>query len=180
MPRRASARRYAQAVFQIALEQDRLDQWSDDLDTLCRAVEEEVFLAFLDSPQVTTDRKAEAVQQVLGDAVDPLARNLLSLMASRGIAHLLPQVRDQYRRLVDEHRGVARVHLVTAVPLTEEERRKAVDTLRALAGGEIRLSTEVDPSILGGLVVQVGDRVIDGSVRTRLQEMRKELLEGAA
>lgn len=176
MPRKASARRYAQAVFQIALERDRIDGWDQDLQTLAQALEDEAFLAFLDSPQVTEAQKAEAVRQVLGDRVDPLACNLLALMASRLLAHMLPEVLDQYRHLVDRHRGIERAQVVTAVPLTEEERRRVAETLRHMVGKEVRLTAQVDPSIIGGLVAKVGDKVLDGSIRTRLQEMKRSLV----
>ena len=101
MPTAASARRYAQAVFQIALDQDELDGWLEDMTLLAQALESRELAEFLDAPQVSVQRKVGLIRETIGDTVAPLALNLLSLLASRSIAHLLTGVLDQYQRLLD-------------------------------------------------------------------------------
>ena len=177
MPRGVSARRYAQAVFQIALEQGELERWLDDLTLLARALEDREFSAFLDAPQVPTTRKVDVLRDTLGDSVDPLALNLLSLVASRSTANGIPSILDQYQRLLDEHRGIERVEVVSAVVLDDEQRQKVTEFLRKLADKEIRMVSRVEPSILGGLIARVGDRVVDGSARTKVNLMRRELVQ---
>ena len=175
MPRSPSPRRYAQAAFQIALERDELDVWVEKLRVISIALEHRDLLALLDAPQVPVASKTETIARTLGDSTDPLPRNLLSLLASRNQAYLLPGVLEELERLVDEHRGIERADVVSAVPLEPEERAKVAELLENLVGKEVRLTSVVTPEILGGLVVRVGDRVIDGSVKAKLQEMRKTI-----
>ena len=177
MARAGSARRYAQAAFQIASENGELDRWMDDLIVLAQAVEDGELASFLDSPQVALARKRRLVESTLGESVSPLALNLISLLASRNVAGILPQVTDQYQRLVDGHRGIERGEVVSAVAMDEEQRRRVQELLQAIIGKEVRLTTRVESGILGGLVARVGDRVIDGSTAAKLEAMRRELVE---
>ncbi len=176
MPKAASARRYAQAVFQIGSEHDNLEQWYDDLSTMAAALEDGELAAFLDAPQVSVERKVELIGNALGDVVTPLAANLLSLLASRGIASILPDVVESYQSLLDEHRGVERAEVVSPVPLDDEQQQRVTDLLEGIVDKQVRLNTRVEPAILGGFVARVGDRVIDGSARTRLEQMRRRLV----
>ena len=177
MPTAASARRYAQAVFQIALEKDELDGWLEDLTLLATATENAEFSEFLDAPQVPDSQTFEVITSTLGDRVGPLAINLLALLASRNIANTVPSIVEQYQRLLDAHRGIERAEVVSAVPLDDAQRRQIEELLGGLVGKEVRLTSRVELGIVGGLVARVGDRVIDGSTRTRLQAMRRELVE---
>ena len=106
MPRLGSARRYAQAVFELATERSELDVWLDDLTYLALTLQSAQFGEFLDSPQASEDRKAELIGNTLGDRVSPFARNLISLLASRSMTSLMPGIVDQYQRLLDAHQGI--------------------------------------------------------------------------
>ena len=177
MARAASARRYAQAVFQIALERDGLDIWAEDLRVLAAGLENRELAELLDAPQVPVAVKVRTISEVLGDSVDDLARNLLAVLAGRSLAHLLPAVADEFGRLVDEHNGIARGEVVSAVPLTEGQVERVSHVLSDIVGKPLKLTSSVDAGIVGGVVARVGDRVIDGSVRTTLREMRRTLVE---
>mgnify|MGYP006092871343 FL=1 len=178
MPRAASPRRYAQAVFQIATESGQLDGWSDDLRTVATALENKELAGILDSPQVPAAAKIETVKTVLGDAVDPLATNLLAILATRNLANLIPGIIETFETLVDHHNGIERAEVISAAPLDHDQEAAIKAVLVKLVNKkDVRLSTGVDPNILGGLVARVGDRVIDGSLRTRLQGMRRTVVE---
>ena len=177
MPRPASARRYAQAVFQLAVEFDELEKWLDDLMILADSVTSSQFLDFMSQPRVPTAAKLEVIRESLGDSVGRLATNLISLLATRNIAHILPEIADQYQELLDSHQGIERAEVVSAVPLSDAQHRRAVDVLEGLSGREVRLSTRVDPALLGGMIMRIGDRVVDGSTRSKLKAMRRELSE---
>lgn len=159
------------------MERNELDGWLDDLSVMARAVEGQEFSQFLDAPQVPVGHKASLIRGALGATVGPLALNLLALLASRGIAHLVPSIVDQYQRLLDSHRGIERAEVVSAVPLDDAQHHKVEELLKGIVGKEVRLSSRVEPQVLGGFVARVGDRVIDGSTRTRLREMRRDLVE---
>ena len=176
MARAASPRRYAQAVFQIALERKELDAWLDDLTLLVGALENDEFAELLDAPQIPVRRKVEVITSTVGDSVAPLALNLISLLATRNVAHLMPGVVEQFERLLDAHRGIERAEVASAVPLNNRERRRIEELLEGIVGRQIRLTSRVEPQMLGGLVARVGDRVIDGSTRTKLGAMRRDLV----
>ena len=175
MPPVASARRYAQAVFQIALEQNAPDGWLEELQVLARALENQEFALFVDSPQVPVDKKIAVIAEVLGDSVAELPRNLMSLLASRSMSFILPRILEQYERLLDAHRGIERALVATAVPMSDDQRGRVESLLKEIVDKDVRLDTTVDPGILGGIMARVGDQVIDGSARSKLSAMRREL-----
>ena len=177
MPRSPSPRRYAQAVFQIALESGDLDSWEEDLRVVALALESRELSSLLDAPQVPAARKLDVIRSTLGDAVVPLVLNLLSILATRNLAHLVPSILDEYDRLLDAHRGIERAEVISALQLNDAERTKIAEILEGIVGKEIRLSSIVEPSILGGLIARVGDRVIDGSVRARVRQMHRNIVE---
>lgn len=168
------ARRYAQAVFQIAAEQDSLAEWTADLAAIARAMAEADFAALLEAPQVPAAVKQDGIDTVLG-GVGETARNLVRLLVANGQARLASAIRDEYERLVDAHRGIARARIVTAVRLDEGQRREIVAGLGRLVEGEIEPEWSEDPAIIGGVVARVGDRLIDGSVRSKLEALRQTL-----
>ena len=177
MPAGASARRYAQAVFQIAVESDELERWLDDLTQLADAITNEEFGQTLSAPRISMAQKESLIRESLGPTVGPLALNLICLLASRGQVNVLPGIADRFQDMLDVHQGVERAEVVSAVSLTDAQRDQVTQMLNDFSGRDIRLTTRVDPDILGGLVVRIGDRVMDGSARSRLQNMRRELAQ---
>ena len=175
MPGAPSSRRFAQAAFQIASEGEKLSEWRQDLATMAQAMRESGLSALLDSPQVPLDRKLSVIDEVLGEGVDPLARNLAGLLASRNAAGTIPDIADHFDRMLDAHRGVVRAEVTTAVELGQEQIDRLARTLGEAVGADVVVGTRVDPEVIGGVVARVDDRLIDGSVRTRLQEMKREL-----
>lgn len=178
MAYRASARRYAQAAFELALEADDLEGWLEDLQTIGTAVESESLGEALDSPQLTSSRKVALIDELFGDSVRPFVRNLLGLLSSKNSARIAPQLANEFASMVDAHRGVVRAEVVTAVPMDPGQSARLSEVLREVAGREVVISSREDPSILGGIIARVGDQVIDGSTRTRLENMRKRLVHG--
>ena len=177
MPAGASARRYAQAVFQIAVESDELERWLDDLTQLADAITNEEFGQTLSAPRISMAQKESLIRESLGPTVGPLALNLICLLASRGQVNVLPGIADRFQEMLDVHQGVERAEVVSAVSLTDAQRDQVTQMLNDFSGRDVRLTTRVDPDILGGLVVRIGDRVMDGSARSRLQNMRRELAQ---
>ena len=175
MPSGASAKRYAGAVFEIARENGEIEGWLDDLGVLVREVDNADIAAYLDAPQVSIERKTELVKGAFGDAVGPLAVNLLLVLASRGNASLIRGIAEEYQQIVDADRGIERAEVVSAVQLDRQQLDDISSLLKTVSGKEVTVADRVEPDILGGLIVRVGDRVMDGSTRTRLQKMRKSL-----
>ncbi len=180
MPGRSlpSAKRYARAVFEIAQAAGALGQWSEELASMGLACANAEFVAFLEAPGVTSAEKAEAIRAVLPDLSEG-GHNMLSLLVARRAASLLPRIQERYQELVDDEEGIRRVEVATAVALTDSERAYVTEELGKTLAGEIRLSELVDPTLLGGMRIRVGDRVMDGSVRGRLASLRQSVAAGA-
>ncbi|MCS6801548.1 MAG: ATP synthase F1 subunit delta [Chloroflexota bacterium] len=172
------ARRYAQAIFSLAKDQNRFDEWDAELTTIAEALQQPELRAALESVRAPFAAKRELIQSVFAETVSPLAKNFLLLLVQRGRLQLLDDIIAFYRRLVDEERGIARARVTTAVPLDESERERVAQRLAAITGKQIRLETAVDPTILGGLIARIGDKLIDGSTRTRLLALRQRLAAG--
>ncbi len=171
-----AARRYAQAVFEIAREGGTIAAWRNELADLATALGNEQFAAWLSDERIALEERSAAVGRVLD--VSPLALNLAKLLVSRGRAGDAPAVAEAFNRLADAHDGIEDAMITTAVPLSAEQQERITQQLSGSLGKKIRMTAAVDPSLLGGVIVRVGDRLVDGSVKTRLRLLRKEL-EGA-
>jgi len=178
MPKAPSSRRYAQAVFEIALEGNALEGWSEDLEQLQRAIGQREFAAFLESIRVPLTEKYSAIEKVLPE-VRRLAKNLLSLLVTRGTFRKLPEIIREYHRLSDVHRGIERGEVLTAVEVPDHLSKEIADLLRNIVGKDVVFTNRVDDDILGGFVAKVGDKLIDGSTKSRLEDLRRSVLSSA-
>jgi F-type H+-transporting ATPase subunit delta len=177
--RAGSARRYAEAVFEIASETGSFEAWANDLRTIAEFVEEPEVAGLLKSGKVPRSEKLRLLQAGLENRVGPLAWNLVQLLEQRGKADLAPEIQRLFQERVDEARGVAHAVVTTAVPLAEDERQMVVSRLSALTGKQVDVRPVVDENIIGGIVARIGDELIDGSTRSRLVALKRRL-EGVA
>ena len=176
----ASARRYAQAAFEIARERDTMDAWVGDLEALAEAAAQEGFSELVESPKLSIEQKREVLARIL-PALSAEGLNLATLLVAKGrLAALAAPVAREFHRLLDEHRGIVRAEVVTAVDADQAERDRIEQWLADVTGKEVRLEYRTDASLVGGMVVKIGDRVVDGSVRSKLNTLRRTLHEGAA
>ena len=174
----ASPRRYAQAAFALALENEGLDRWEADLQRAQAVLQDADVIALLSAPQVPEKVKLDGVTTLLVDVV-PLVRNMVSLMVLRGDIIKFGRAVEAFSGMADSTRGTARAEVVTAVPLDEARKKRVADGLAALVNTrEVILTERQDPSIVGGVIARVGDRLIDGSTRTRLRTLRDDLATG--
>lgn len=170
----AIARRYAQAYFDLAEEAGAVDAWGRELSRVAEALGDPQVARVLANPRLRGAQRASLAAELLEGAT-PQAGNLVRLLIERGRIGALPLVVTHYRRLADRASGVVRAEVITAVPVSSAEAERIKSTLSDRLGGAVETTVAQDPSILGGLVIRVGDRVIDGSVRTRLQQLRTAL-----
>lgn len=180
MPARtgSAARRYAEAVFDIARSEDRLDAWEQDLAAVAQVLSDSDEAALLTNPAVPPDEKAALIDLTLA-SVGQEARNMAHLLVGRGRAHLAGQILAAYRQRLDSLRGIVHAQVTTAVPLNDQERAAITDRLARMTNQQVTMETDVDPAIIGGVVVRLGDKLIDGSARARLIELKRRLA-GAA
>jgi len=173
-----AARRYAEAAFELALRDDALDGWRDDLAAAAQLVGDERILAIVGSPaRPISDRRA-VLDNLLGGRVRPQVANLARLLTERGRVDLLPAVASQYRRLLNRHRGVVDAVVTSAVPLNADETAAVRARVEQMSGAAVELRGVVDPDLIGGLTIRVGDRLLDASVRGRLERLRDQLVVG--
>jgi F-type H+-transporting ATPase subunit delta len=180
MTRRDSApRRYAEAAFEVAERDKTVDAWRSELEVAASLAGDERALEVLANPAIPGERRAEALGEMLGKRVSKPVQNLVQLMLRRGRIDELPRVAAEFRRLDDARQGVIHATATSASELTKDEVRAITARLEQQTGGHVSLDVKVDPSLLGGLIVRVGDRLIDGSVRGRLERLRNQLISGA-
>jgi len=175
LAKKAYARRYAQAVFEIALEKKELDRWQTDLRKIVGAVSDTTFLAALDSPKIKIEDKSRFLKERLG-AINPLALNLVSLLIARSGIGIITEIAVEYQRLLDSYHGIETAEVTTAVLLDDKEKKTLAEKLSAVVGAKVELKTAVDPEILGGIVARVGGKLLDGSTRSKLAALKKELV----
>lgn len=176
MPRIGSGKRYAQAAFELALERNELEKWQEALERILEISADEEFMALLESPRLPFETKKELLLRRLGE-IHPLAMNLTLLLVHKGTMRLIGDIYHQYLTLLDAHRGVERAKVTAAIPLSDEERDSIALGLGRLIERKVVVDPKVDPSIIGGFVARVGDMLIDGSIRQRLESLKKSLVE---
>jgi len=174
------AKRYAQALFEIAEsapddEVDKnLDDWSAELELAIQPLTNAEFLAFLRHAKVPFDKKMEAVRKVLPES-KLLLRNLIGLLISKGRIEGLREVWAEFNRLLDRRRGIERAKAYSAVELEQSDKNRIMEYVRRMINKEVVLETVVDTSILGGLIIRVGDKLLDGSTKNKLLSLKNEL-----
>ena len=174
MARAESIRRFAQAAFEVAREREGLDRWEQDLSEVQTLLANEDFAALVDAPQAPLQVKLDGVKTLLRD-VSPQVRNFVAVLIVKRRTRRFDDIFAEFRRLADEHRGIARAQVVTAVPLDGGRRQKVSDALGQIVEKQVVMTERVDAAILGGIVARVGDKLIDGSTRARLHELRSTL-----
>lgn len=175
MARKAYARRYAQAVFELAREQKELERWQSDLQKLAGAVGEAGFLAVLESPKLKLEDKNRLLSERLA-GVNPLALNLVRLLITRASVGMVRQIAEEYQRLLDSYHGIEPAEVITAIPLDEKEMQRLTESLGNLVGRKVVVKSRVDPGVIGGMVARVGGKLLDGSTRSKLLALRRELV----
>jgi F-type H+-transporting ATPase subunit delta len=178
MAKRDSApRRYAEAAFQLATRDDSIETWRRELEQAA-AVTDGQLMAVLANPALPLDERLDAANRVLAN-LSQSVRNVIFLLVRRHRIEQLPRVVAEFIRLDDRRQGITHATATSAAPLTDLEVKALTARLEQMTGGTIALKTDVDTSLLGGLIVRVGDRLIDGSVRGRLERLRNQLVSGA-
>ena len=174
MAQQLSGQRYAQAIFDLALENNEVEQWGQDLAVVSEAFQDSDFTALMKHADMSAADKRAATGSVLA-GVNTMVRNLVDLLVSKGSVDSIADVYTSYTELLDQHLGRQRVEVTTAIALDEAEANRITSFVSELVRREVVLTTKVDESILGGLVIQIGDRLLDGSTKARLDGLKNRL-----
>lgn len=170
----AAARRYAKAVFQLAEEERRVEEWEKRLTAVRELLSDPEVAAVLTNPTIPNDRRMALISEE-PHLLDLEATNLAKLLIESNRVLDVAAIEEEFKRLADEAAGRVRATVTTAVELSPKDRDRVEDELSKRLGKEVRMHVVVDPRILGGLKLQYGDRLVDASVSTRLQQLRRRL-----
>jgi F-type H+-transporting ATPase subunit delta len=172
--RSGTAIRYAEAVFQVAREDQSYDLWLRELGEVEHLLADRATAHVLTSPAVPKERKASILAETLPGLSEPV-RRFLDLLLRRDRLELVPRVLEALRELANEARGLETARVTTAVSLGPAEKELVAERLSARTGKRVQVEERVDPELIGGVVAQIGDQIIDGSVRGRLERLRRSL-----
>ncbi len=180
MTNQTVARRYAQALYEEAAHQQRVERVDEDIALIREALEtSRELVVFFESPVVPRQKKKAVVQALFAERVEPTTLSFLRLLIEKKREALFADVVQAYRALRDEQLGIIEARARVASSLSEDEERFLVQALERLTGARVRLKVEQDASLVGGLVVRIGDTVYDGSVRHQLASLRERMEYGS-
>ena len=169
------ARPYAAAAFDLAREQNALPVWSEVLRFATTIVADPRVAAALDNPRLSTQDKESLLLSIAGDRVTGDARSFLRVLIEADRITLLPQIREMFDSLKDQAENVAKAKIESAFPLSDEQNAELTAALEKRFGKKIEATVTVNPELIGGARISVGDAVIDGSVQAKLDAMRAQL-----
>lgn len=176
--RTSTARRYAEAIFEIAERDGTVDAWLEQLSTAAQAVADPAVARRLEDPQIPFDVRLHALVAPFGTGMLPQMGNMLALVLRRRRVESLVSIAREFRRLYNRRAGIVEATAISAAELDEAELAALRGRLEQITGGRIELETQVDPTLLGGVQVRLGDQLIDGSVRGRLERLRDMVAAG--
>ncbi|MBI21508.1 MAG: ATP synthase F1 subunit delta [Chloroflexi bacterium] len=175
-----SPQRYAKALFEIAIEKSLINEWLKQINNISLILDNEDVIVLLDSPQVPENVKFDGIETLFSD-IDLLVKNLIFLMTRNRDITKFNLFKDIFNDLVDKHFEITRVQVKTAnqIPTNQIEKLKE-SLLEFVEGSTVEISQIVDENILGGIIIRIGDKVIDASSKTKINNMKDFLLKGAA
>ncbi|MEX2137319.1 MAG: ATP synthase F1 subunit delta [Chloroflexota bacterium] len=173
--RDTSARRYAEAAFQIGRADGTLDAWERDMATIGATMRHPELRRLLQHPAIPFAEKERVLRAVMGHGVATEPINLVLLMVRRGRPGAIDGMIARFTELLRRERGTVLAEVRTALPLDEGQRAEVAARLRGLTGSQVEINESVDPDLIGGIAVRIGDRLYDASVRSRLERLRARL-----
>ena len=170
------AKKYSNALFLSVQEKGLIDEAYEQFNSLKELIaNDNTLVNFLSAPQVSDENKLALVRNVFEPRIEKLFVEFLVVLVNKNRVKFLPEVIDEFDRLVEAERGIGRVSVITAIPMTDAERTKLKSKLHAKTKLEIVLEEKVDPSILGGMIIILHNEIIDGSVSHGLNKVEEQL-----
>lgn len=170
------ARPYARAAFSFALDQNEgLAQWSNMLQLLAAATSEPIVAEALDNPRLTTESEADLLIQLMGDDLTVQGKNFIGTLAEYGRLALIPTISEMFELLKSNHEQTMDVQVTSAFEVSDAEQASLAEALQRMLKRDIKLESNVDESLIGGVIIKAEDTVIDDSVRGRLAKLSHAL-----
>jgi len=169
------ARRYAAGIFQLAQEENTTDTWRAELSKLDELLQDDILVAAFQNPAVGVKRRME-LARLLAPELKPETENLLRLLVEHHRTRYIHEIREAFEQLADEASGIVHATVATAIDLDPDDRRRYEEALARKLDRKVNVTFLTDPEIVGGATIQIGDHLVDGTVRTQLARLRQELL----
>ena len=170
------AKTYSQALFEFALEADKIDVIEQEFAFIVESFTTyKEFFELFKTPKMSVGERKDIINQIFSDKISKEMMNFMMIILDKRRAGEILAIQREFEVKVDEYHGIVPAYVKSATELDEAEKSAIVEKLKKLTGKEIRLKTAVDPDVIGGRFVKVGDKVIDGSVRKKLDAMKEEL-----
>jgi len=168
---------YAQALFELAEQSKMIDVIKDDLDIVrCVSIQEKVFGVLMVSPYFSAEHKEQIVQKIFSGKLSDLTLNFLITAIRHNRMMFLPQIIDRFNELLETHEGYCIVQVTVSEAMSKEGAKKLSENIAGAVKNKVKLQVDVNPSIMGGIIIRCGDRVIDNSIRSRLRRAVKTIM----
>jgi F-type H+-transporting ATPase subunit delta len=171
------AKRYAKALFQVAIEQNVLDNVKTDFEQVkSLLVESDEFKNFLENPLISEFEKSKVITALFKNKFSDLTYDFLQLLTKKKRSSILPDAAEEFNQLLLEHRNFVKGDLISAVDLSDEQTSKIKSNIEEATGKSVILKQHLDPKIIGGFIVKIEDIIIDNSIRFQLNKLRERLV----
>ncbi len=169
---------YAEAIFEFALELNKIDEVNEDMQGICRIFEENPeFLELYKTPNISLDERKTLLDHTFSGHIMPEVLNFLKLLIDKNRGFYVLEIGSEFEHMVEEHKGILKGVVQVTCTLTDDQIKKLEDKLSTSTGKQVILSQKFDPSIIGGIVVSLGDKVIDNSLKKKLDDMKEDLFQ---
>lgn len=171
------ARKYAVAMFEVAQEDNKLIEYGTQLEEIRQLfAAQPVLKAYMSNPQIQPTQKKELLNKVFGSDIEKSVHNFIFLLIDKRRIALIEEIVGEYQALSNEVRNIAVAHVTTASAINKKQQDALTAKLEAVTGKHIQLKLHIDKSIIGGVVVKIGDKLIDGSVTSQIKSLEKQLM----
>ncbi|MFA7077947.1 MAG: F0F1 ATP synthase subunit delta [Syntrophomonas sp.] len=176
MLNKSVARRYAEAFFSIAQEANKIDDYQTELGKIVQSIQEtEGLREYFAHPLIPAKEKKDIANKIFAKAVSPITLNFLLLILDKKRETYLELIYNEYEEMADESRNIKKAELISAMAVSDEDVKTLSETLSSSTGKTIQLKLTIDPAILGGVKIRMGDKIIDASVAKKLEMLKKNL-----
>lgn len=169
-------KRYAEALFEVALELNKLQEFKEEIKAISQVLNSEPKLkTIFEHPKLSKDEKKDIINSIFKDRVSQEIINLCYIVIDKGREAYLTQISEEYTKLSNESQGIVEAKAITAIPMAEKEMKKLENQLSKKLDKKVLLSNEIDSTIIGGVLVTIGDKIIDASIKGRFEKLYKDL-----
>jgi F-type H+-transporting ATPase subunit delta len=178
MLNKSVARRYAEAFFSIARDNDKIDDYQLELEKVVTTIQEvDNLKEYMNHLLIPAAAKKDVVKQLFADQISPVTLNFIMMIIDKKRETYIEVIVDEFKDMADEFRNIAKVDLIAAKEVAEEDIKFLAEKLSASTGKTVQLNLTVDPALLGGVKLRMGDQIIDGTIAKKLEMLKEQLIQ---